>query len=247
MSVGFVVSHATFRTRFCLQTSQLCGLNWLVKRRSRKSRILLTKRVLPQFQKVNFESIHCKSNLFDLETDVRQHILCQWGLISREDSDASCPILQLKSIQATTVGMYYLWTLLICYPACEELSSLCISNPPWILLFLLLFYLIMENECLQRTVSLLFLYCLGPKLKIGALMPGHRTYEYSVGPMGLWKNSCMFRSYNSEIQGLALFSQYIFGKSVQVMADSIVVVFLFKSNDFRKSHFSKQSRSGADV
>lgn len=53
---------------------------------------------------------------------------------------------------------------------------------------------------------LLFLYSLGPKLKIGALMPGWRIYECSAGPMGLWKNSCMFRSCNSEIQGLALFS-----------------------------------------
>jgi len=106
------------------------------------------------------------------------------------------------------VGMYYLWTLLICNPACEKLSSVYISNPPWIpsSLLLLLLYLIVENQCLQRSVLLLFLYCLGPKLKIGALMPGWRMYECFVGAMGPWKNSCMFRSYNSEIQGLALFS-----------------------------------------
>lgn len=85
-----MVSHATFCIRFCLQALAF-WLTWLVKG-SQKSRILLTKQVFTQFWKVNFESIHYKSNLSDLETDVRLRILCQWWLISREDSGASCPL-----------------------------------------------------------------------------------------------------------------------------------------------------------
>lgn len=62
----------------------------------------------------------------------------------------------------------------------------------------------MENEHLQKGVSLL--YCLGAILKIGALMLGWRTCECSTGAVGVWKNSCRFKSYNSETQVLAWFS-----------------------------------------
>lgn len=127
--VRFVVSCVTSHTRFCLQTSTAFQAWLLVKRRSCKSWVLLTKWVLPPFQKVNFETIHCKQNLSDLETNVTLRILRQWGLISREDLDASCPRATVKIHFSCYSGMYYQWTLLACNPACEKMSSVSISNP----------------------------------------------------------------------------------------------------------------------
>lgn len=53
---------------------------------------------------------------------------------------------------------------------------------------------------------LTLLHCLGLNLKIGASMLGWRTCECSIGAVGFWKNSCLFKSSKSEIQVLALFS-----------------------------------------
>lgn len=129
MPVRFMVSCVTSHTRFYLQASTAFQAWLLVKRRSW---VLLVKWVLPQFQKVNFETIHCKQNLSDLETNVTPCILRQWGLISREDLDASCPRATVKIHFSCYSGMCYQWTLLACNPACEKMSPVSISNPLWI-------------------------------------------------------------------------------------------------------------------
>lgn len=95
--------------------------------------ILQAKQILPLcYRRWIFESIHCKSDLSDLETDVGLCILCQLWLISGEDLDASCPHPIVEIHFGSTVGRYYLWTL-TCTRASGKLSSVSISSPPWIL------------------------------------------------------------------------------------------------------------------
>lgn len=94
-------------------------------------------------------------------------------------------ILQLKSISAPTGRIYHLWTGFTCNAACLKLSAVCISSLPWIPLCLLLFFFFFVlhhgKQMLQGSVSLLFLFFLGPKLMAGAFLPGGRAYECSVG------------------------------------------------------------------
>lgn len=200
MSVRFVVSRVTSRTRFCLQASLAFQTSLLVK-------ILQVLSVVHQMSAPSVlegefwdNSLQTKSLWFRDKCYTTYSASLGAYL---KDLDASCPHATVKIHFSYCSGMYYQWTLLACNPACEKLSSVCVSNPLW--RFVPSTFLLDHGKWMFAEGCLTLLYCLGLNLKIGALMLGWRTCECSVGAMGFWKNSCLFKFYNSEIQVLELF------------------------------------------